>query len=94
MFRLIETASSALAAASVLAMALGCAILSKPSWADEPLPPSNCGNCVQGNCGNVYDCDAKCLNSQGGCCDCKCTPTTVIATFCPFYYTCQDHICS
>ena len=36
MFRLFETVSWALAAASVLAVALGCAISSNPSWADNP----------------------------------------------------------
>jgi hypothetical protein len=67
MSRLIETTSSALAAASLLALALGCAMLCKPTWAAEPL--TNC-NCPNGKCDNP--CAGNCLNSQNQYCGCDC----------------------
>jgi len=95
MYRLIEIASSVIAAAAVLALALGCAIISKPSWAAEPLNSSMlCDDCNQrpfcGPCGC-----GSCLYNGGANCGCNCNPTSssiVCYLQCPnstSYYTCQ-----
>jgi len=71
MFRLFETVSSAFAAASVLALALGCAIISNPSRADEPLIPIlNCGLCTQG-C-NECTGEGACATADKEGCGCNC----------------------
>jgi len=65
MIRLLETASSALAASGLLALALGCTLFGKPSWADEPFGGvANCPSCVNSTCGRP--CDGDCVNSMGG----------------------------
>jgi hypothetical protein len=45
MRKLIEIVSSALTATSMLALALGCALLSRYSWAAEPLSAGSCDGC-------------------------------------------------
>jgi hypothetical protein len=91
MLRLIETASAALAATSMLALALGGAIMSKPSWANEPLNPLvQCDNCVMGCplCGG-----SDCENSQRGACDCTCTKNeeAVNCPNSPYYWRCEPN---
>jgi hypothetical protein len=49
-YKLIQTTSSALAAASLLAAALGFAVIGKPLRADEPLNGSFCGDCQSDDC--------------------------------------------
>jgi len=86
MFRLIETASSALAAASLLALALGCAIIGKPSWADQPLFTEPCAGCIHGGCA---PCGGDCENFQNEGCGCDCT-SGKYSELCPYsvYYSC------
>jgi hypothetical protein len=77
MLRLIETASSAFAAASVLAVALGFAIVGMPLWADEPLNSVYCGGCTADGCPqcpNQYG--FYCETNEDTGCGCSCEPLT------------------
>jgi hypothetical protein len=74
MFKLIETTSSALAAASLLAAALGFAVIGKPLRADEPLNGSFCGDCQSDDC---PECPGegdspRCRNGFQQACGCIC----------------------
>jgi hypothetical protein len=75
MLRLIETASSALTAASFLAAALGFAVVGKPMWADEPLPPSpSCTACNGSGCPECPDegDELDCFTDEDQGCGCSC----------------------
>ncbi len=75
MSKLIQTVSSVLAAASVIALALGCSILSSSSWAAEPLT-ANCDDCTYAAldaCGRDGGCeDGVCLSDKDTYCGCTC----------------------
>jgi hypothetical protein len=90
MRKLIETASSVLTAASMLALILGFAVLSRPSWGAEPLTGSNCDGCASGHDGAYCGpCLTACFGSTN-CVNCSCDSTNTGEVDCPPDWPCND----
>lgn len=72
MRKVIHIISSALTASSLLALVLGCALISETSWAAEPLTDGGCTDCNGGcnPCGGVCETGSDCTNN----CTCESDP--------------------
>lgn len=92
MLKLIETISSALAAAALLAAALGFAIVAKPLWASEPLTGPPCSNCSKGCPSCPLPEEFYCETAEGGDCDCKCFKQAPGCGIDLYYYKCEQPI--
>ncbi len=97
MSKVIETASSLLAAASMIVLALGCAILTRPSWADEPLHNTGlCTGCASGvNYCNACKPKGDCVaTSQPYVCQCNCDPNSSMPpSYCNDYFPDWQYEC-
>jgi len=65
---------------------IGCATLTKLSWADEAIPDIGCVACTGDTCKHCVG--GHCSDWQGYSCGCNCEifgPAIV----CPYYWTCQ-----
>lgn len=88
MRRILEGASSMLAAAGALWCVLACATISSPVRGDEPLLGCSCNGCAP--CG-YSDCDDP---SGGGPCPyCDCKAIASAGIYCPLnYYVCKSGV--
>jgi hypothetical protein len=86
MLRIIERTSSALAAISLLATALGFAIVGKPLWADEPISNIACDNCAHGCPRCPTPEQIYCDDIQNNDCGCDCVQSHFVGCAVDQYY--------